>query len=258
MEKNALNNSVVKAFEVINQFNAQNPEWGVRALAKHLGTNQSTTYRIMATLESIGILSKDEVSSKYRLGIKLFTLGNRVDSINSFVSISHPELIKVSEEITETVHLGTLQNLEVLMLDKVESPKGLKLNSVVGSNSPAYCTGIGKVLLAYQTSEYLNRFFNQVSLKPLTSKTKTTEKELKEELFTIRKKGFGIDFEEKEEGLICVAIPIYNQQNEVIAALSAAGPSQRFGAHKVNEYVNMLQKGANAIQQKIGTLNFNF
>jgi IclR family transcriptional regulator, KDG regulon repressor len=248
----ALNNSIAKAFNLLNYFNRSKPEWGVRELAKETGANKSTIYRMLATLESLGVLQKNVVSEKYSLGLKLFELGNRVSIQSALVSQTHPVLEKVAAEITETVHLGILKDSQVFMVDKIESPKGLKLNSVVGASSPAYCSGLGKTLMAHLSEFDLNQTMKKIEFKANTEFTITKKTILKKELEEIRTLGYAIDRQELELGLICVAVPVYNQNNQVIAALSAAGPAIRFQEENVKGYVAILKNGADAIQQKIG------
>lgn len=248
----SLNNSVAKAFHLLDYFNIGKPEWGVRELAKETGANKSTTYRMLATLESLGVLRKDVASEKYSLGLKLFELGNRVSIQSAFVSQTHPVLEQVAEEITETVHLGILKNNEVFMVDKIESPKGLKLNSVIGTSSPAYCSGLGKILLAHLSLPDLKQTIESINFQANTEFTITKKTTLKKELEKIKTQGYAIDRQELELGLICVAVPVFNQENEIVAALSAAGPAIRFQEEKLGNYVATLKKGASAIKQKIG------
>jgi len=248
----SLNNSIAKAFYLLDYFKADKPAWGVRELAKETGANKSTTYRMLATLESLGVLHKDKVSEKYSLGLKLFELGNRVAIQQALVSQTHPVLETVAAEITETVHLGILKERQVFMIDKIESPKGLKLNSVIGAFSPAYCTGLGKILLAFSNPTVLKKNLKKITLEAHTEFTITKKAAFKKELSEIKIKGYAIDRQEQELGLICVAVPVYNQDNKVVAALSAAGPAIRFQEEKVEAYVAVLKKGADAIQQRIG------
>lgn len=251
-DSKSLNHSIAKAFHLLDHFDQSRPEWGVRELAKELGANKSTIYRMLATLESLGVLRKSAVSEKYTLGLKLFELGNRVHIQSAFVSQTHPVLEKVAAEITETVHLGILKDQQVFMVDKIESPKGLKLNSVIGTFSPAHCSGLGKVLLAHQNPEAQKQSMEHLKLTAYTDYTITKKTMLTKELERIRTQGFAIDRQELELGLICVAVPIYNQLGQVVAALSAAGPSIRFREEKVAAYVATLQNGATVIQQRIG------
>ncbi|MFT5165542.1 MAG: IclR family KDG regulon transcriptional repressor [Saprospiraceae bacterium] len=248
----SLNNSIAKAFNLLDYFNTTKPEWGVRELAKEIGANKSTTYRMLATMESLGVLRKDQGSEKYSLGLKLFELGNRVSIQSAFVSQTHPVLEQVAAEITETVHLGILKDSQVFMVDKIESPKGLKLNSVVGTSSPAYCSGLGKTLMAHLSDFDLSQTLKKIEFKANTEFTITKKTILKKELEEIRTLGYAIDRQELELGLICVAVPVFNQNDQVIAALSAAGPAIRFQEEKIKNYVAILQNGANAIKQRIG------
>lgn len=250
-----LNQSIAKAFSLLDHFTTEQPEWGVRELAKKMEANQSTTYRIMATLESLGVLRKDQHTERYRLGLKLFELGHRVPLQQALVSHSHPVLEAVAEEITETVHLGILRADQVFMIDKVESKNGLKLNSKIGTFSPLHCTGLGKVLLAYQVPTIQEKFFRQNELEAHTPNTINNRKLLRSALAVVRRQGFAIDREEKELGLICVAVPVFNSNGDLIAALSAAGPANRFREEALNDYVAILRTGAQRIQEQIGTFD---
>lgn len=252
---NSVNNSVVKAFTLLEYFSNNKAQWGVRELARHIGAHESTTYRLMSTLESLGVLYKNPDNDKYALGLKLFELGNRVNVFDSMIQMSHPTLIKVAEEIEETVHLGLLKKGRVLMIDKVESEKGLKLHSDIGQISPAHCTGLGKVLLAHsKTGLHATSLKTKAVLESFTQYTITDPAKLELELDKIRAEGYAIDRQEYELGLICVAVPVFNKQQEVVAALSAAGPSVRFKPEELHNYVRILKDGASALSNKIGHL----
>lgn len=250
-----LNASVSKAFRLLDHFTRTKQEWGVRELAQKLGDNKSTTYRQMATLARLNILQQDPVSGKYRLGLKLFELGNRVNVQHALVTHTHPELEMVAREIAETVHLGILKNHEVLIVDKIESSKGLKLNSMVGLTTPSYCTGLGKVLLAHKNDEDLERILKDVPWTAYTRNTITKRPTLLRQLKAIKEQGYAIDREELEVGLICVAVPVWNDINLVIGAISASGPSSRFREEAIGDYVDILRRGAGRVREKIGNYN---
>lgn len=243
---------MVKAFRLLEFFTVGKPSWGVRELATQLGANKSTVYRLMTTLNGLGVLKQDPHTEKYSLGLKLFELGSRVDIQEAIISKTHPILKKVASEISETVHMGILKNDQVLMVDRVESPQGLKLNSVIGSYIPAYCTGLGKVLLSNLSDEKVHAFCEHTSFIKNTEHTIQEKNTLLKELTAIRKQGYALDQEEKEYGLICLAVPVYNASNEMIAALSAAGPAQRFKPNMLPKYVNILKTGASDIKTRIG------
>ncbi|NND15127.1 MAG: IclR family transcriptional regulator [Eudoraea sp.] len=251
-----LKNSVQKTFALMEYFTPQKPEWGVTELANEIGSNKSTVFRFLAQMHTIGILDKDEQTEKYRLGLRLFELGNRVQLRTALVDKTHPVLENVAKRITETVHIAVLKDHQVFYIDKVESPQGLKISSQIGSYLPAYATSLGKVLLAFLSEEQqgksLDHLYDEIGAISLTGNTITDKAKMQRELAKIKKREYAIDREEFEVGLICVAIPIFNQNEQVVASLSASGPANRFNEDEVKNYVDILKEGATAIQEKIG------
>ncbi len=251
-----LKSSVHKTFAILEYFTAQKPEWGVTELAQEIGTNKSTVFRFLSQMQSLDILDKDEHTEKYRLGLKLFELGNRVPLRQALIEKTHPALVSVAREITETVHIAVFKNHQAFYIDKVESPQGLKISSQIGSYNPAYATALGKVLLAFlpesQKKQSLDFIFNQQPMRAFTKNTITDPTALQAELDKIYIERYALDREEFEIGLICVAIPVSNQQGQVVASLSAAGPANRFKESELKRYVATLKKGAQAIQDNIG------
>lgn len=250
-----LNHSVIKAFDLLDHFTSNRPSWGVRELAQFTGQNKSTIYRMLATLETLGVLRKESHTERYTLGLKLFELGHRVQLQQALIQQTHPALLEVAENISETVHLGILRAGKVFMIDKVESPKGLKLNSTIGTYSPVHCTGLGKVLLAYQPAARQKAVLGTLKLAAHTPHTLTSKRELAKHLLEVHQQGYALDREELELGLICVAVPVFNQQDELVAALSAAGPANRFREYALDEYLQILQEGAEGIRGRIGNFS---
>lgn len=251
-----LKNSVHKTFAVLEHFTVDKPAWGVTELAKVMDSSKSTVFRFLAQLHEVGILDKDAETEKYRLGLKLFELGNRVQLRKALVEKTHPQLSAVATSITETVHIAVLHRHQVFYIDKVESPQGLKTSSHIGSYNPAYCTALGKVLLAFLPAEKqsaaLDFIFDEAGTTAYTKTTITDRSRLIQELARVKNAGYALDREELEEGLICIAIPVFNQQQQVVASLSASGPASRFREDKVKDYLTILSQGAGAIQEKIG------
>ncbi len=248
-----LNGSVQKAFMLMEAFTADKPEWGVSELARSVKANKSTVYRLLATLERLGVLQQNKATEKYRLGLKLFELGHRVSINQALVHCTHPALEKVAQQIAETVHLAILEGDQIRYVDKVESPQGLKISTEIGSRRPAYCTGIGKVLMAFNPPELWEAALTTQPLKAQTPNTITELSILKERLAHIRTKAYAIDREEFEIGLICVAVPVFNREGKMVAGLSASGPANRFREEALMHYVNLLKNGAEEISQNIGS-----
>ncbi|GAA3624142.1 IclR family transcriptional regulator [Flavivirga jejuensis] len=242
-----LNLSVIKAFKLLDVYLTEKQEWGVRELAKKTGYNKTTTYRLLSTLESLDIVQKND-DDKYILGLKLFELGNLVPVYKSLRNYSRTALDTIAKEIKETVHFGVLSNNQVLYLNKAESALGLKVSTQIGSYQHAYCTAIGKVLLAFSSADKISDYLKNVKLEAFTSNTITNSKALLIELEQIKERAYALDMEELELGLICIAIPVFNKNKEVIASISVAGPSSRFKAENVQSYLSIIKKGAFEIE----------
>ena len=250
-----LKSSVDKTFAILEYFTVDKPEWSVTELAKESESSKSTIYRFLSDMQKRGIMYQDDNSGKYGLGLKLFELGNRVQIQSAFVDKTHPELIKVGNKITETVHIAILKDRQVYYTDKVESPQGLRINTTIGSYSPLHATSLGKVLLANSEAKYTELLETKLLKKDLevfTENTINDHKKLEAELLKIKKQGYAVDYEEYEIGLICVAVPIFNQKNDIVASLSAAGPANRFKINQLKDYVQTLKSGAAKIQNRIG------
>ena len=256
-----LTSSVDKTFAVLEHFTVDKPNWSITELTKVLDSNKSTIYRFLSDMKNLGVIHQNADTGKYSFGLKLFELGNRVQIQSTFIDKTHPVLVEVAKSITETVHIAIIKNRQIFYIDKVESPLGLKISTDIGSSNPLHATSLGKVLLAFSYANYDNLIKENIisnNLKALTEHTITNPQKLIEELKKIRKQKYAIDYEEFELGLICVGVPIFNQKNEIVASLSAAGPSSRFKKEKIADYVNILQSGADVIKKKIGNLNWKY
>jgi DNA-binding IclR family transcriptional regulator len=179
-------------------------------------------------LEDEGYLDQDPETHKYRLGMKLFFLGNLVRPYRYLKEIAKPLLEKLNEESGETVHLAVLHRGEALYVDKIESKRTVRVVvSQVGRKLPAHCSGVGKVLLAYLPAEQVKEIVAAKGLASFTENTITTYGQLRNELDRIVQQGVAYDNEEIEIGLKCAAAPVF-VDNHVVAALSVSVPRDRF------------------------------
>ncbi len=243
----SINQSVVKAFELLQAFSSDKKEWGVRELALKTGYNKSTTYRLLNTLTSLNVVHQNR-ADKYVLGAKLFELGNRVPIYKTLRRLTHDIIQEVALEIQETVLLSVLRSQQVFHIDKADSQYGLKINTVVGSYEALHATAPGKLLLAFSNSRVQNQILNHVSLTRFSKNTICEVGELRNELEKIKKQGYALDIEESESGLVCIAIPVRNGAGKTVASLSAWGPLSRFKMEKISDYITVLSRGLDAIE----------
>jgi IclR family KDG regulon transcriptional repressor len=241
-----LNQSVIKAFTLLEVFTNDKKEWGVRELANKTGYNKSTTYRLLTTLVTLNAVQQNE-NEKYILGSKLFELGNRVSLYQSLINSARNSLIKIATDIEETILFGVLKNDQVFYLHKAESLQGLKISTSVGSYQPLHSTAIGKIILAFLPEKKQEQTLQKINYKTFTQNTIANTHQLKKELKEIEQQKYALDLEEFELGLICIALPVFNKNNECIGAISASGPSSRFELEKVAHYVSIIKKGISEI-----------
>lgn len=141
---------------------------------------------------------------------------------------------------------------ELVYLDKRESKGNLRTTGNLGSRISMYSTSLGKAILATYNEAQLNKYFDEVTLVPKTSNTITDKALLLENLNSIRERGYSISNEENEEGLFCIAVPIYNRVSQVIAAVSISTLKIKISTERIDEYKEYLTMAALDISKKLG------
>ncbi|MGN1230860.1 MAG: IclR family transcriptional regulator, partial [Anaerotignum sp.] len=218
--------SLDNALSILNLF-VTYPELTPNEISSLSGINKSTVFRMLVTLESRGYLLRND-ANKYRLGLKLFTLGQLVYSRAELVSIIHPYLEKLTKETGESSHLSMLDDAtHIVFLDKAVSGSLLKMDTPLGFRQQAHLTGTGKAILAFESEQAVNQYIKLAEFAAETEYSIKTAKEFLEVLDEIRESGYACDKEESEIGLTCYAVPIFDASGHPIAAISSSGPTTR-------------------------------
>ena len=259
MRGTPINSSIEKAFKILSVF-AQNGkvELGVGEISRILKMHKSTVHRFLHSMEKIGVVEKNDETGKYKLGLKLYELGNSISLKKMMVDRARIYLEDLHWYLNETVHFATLKNGEVIYLDKIIADRTFVIISEVGKRLPAHCTGLGKAMLAFLPKEDVERIIREKGLKKFTKNTITSKKKLFEELKIIRERGYAIDNEEIEDGLRCIAAPIFNAEGNVIAAVSISGPSSRINETTYDEYSKYVVKTAKLISGELKNIDWRF
>jgi DNA-binding IclR family transcriptional regulator len=245
-------NSILRASNILKCFIGEKSHFKISELARRLDLDRSTTYRILLSLEKCGFVAKDERSGEYSLGLSAFEIGNTYLRRLDILQVSKPVMTELALEVQETVHLAVLSGMEILYIDKVDSPRTLGVMSKIGQRGPLYCTALGKTLLAFQPEDEQARIIHKMKLTPLTPRTITSKQKLAEELKTIRTQGYALDRREIEEEVECIGAPIRNHLGEVIAALSISGPQRKIGIPEEKIFVRQVVNAADLISAKLG------
>jgi len=223
---------------------------GAKDVAEFLGVHRSSVYRYLSLLVERGYVERTDESS-YRIGPKILELANLVLDRMDLREIARPFLIELCQQTDTTVHLCRLDGADVVYLDKVETDRSLPLVSRVGGRAPAYCTGVGKALLSHISPERRHFILRDVKMEAFTPTTHVTMASLEQDLGGIRECGYAEDRCEHEEGISCVAVPIFDFYGEVVASISATDLSRRLDEKK-EVLVLTLQEAAGAISARLG------
>lgn len=247
--------SVERALSILECFSKRDNELGVTEIANALDLHKSTTFGLLATLESKGYVQQNLETGKYKLGFKLMQLGKMVEEDIDIRAKARPILKRLVNLYQETAHLALLINDEVVYIDKVEGEGAIRMYSQVGTRVKLYCTGVGKSVLAFLPEEKTNKIMKAIEFESFTEKTIKDIESLKKELARIRLNGYSTDDEEIEIGLKCVAAPIKNYNNEVVGAISVAGSTVRMCDEKYDEIVKAVKDAALDISVGLGFIS---
>ena len=243
--------SVANAIRLIKAFSDDEYEIGISDLGKRLHLPKSTVHRLASTLVEAGMLEQNNETGKYRLGLAIFELGSLVRRKMDFSSEAKPFLMELREKTGETVHLAILDQASIVYINSLESKQAIRMTLDVGLRKPAYSTGAGKVLLAFQADEALARLFAG-GLKELTANTIVDPDQFRQELAAIRARGYAVADEENELGVRSLAAPVRDHFGNVIAAVSIAGPAQRLTRKALSSFAPDVVSAADAISGRLG------
>ena len=252
--KQSSNSSINKAFQILSFLAERESDVGVTEISRALNFNKSTVYRFLVSLEKAGAVQKNEATNKYHLGLTLFELGNHVPIKRNMIDKIHPHLQDLAFHVNEVANLAGLFQNEVVYLDKIESKRSVQIMTYIGFHIPPHCTALGKAILAFMSPEDVRRILRIEGLPHFTDKTITEMDKFISELHRIRKEGFAIDDEEFEEGLRCIAVPLFDSQKRVIASVSISGPTARIHEKTLPQFLKVLKKTQEKIENSLFAL----
>jgi IclR family KDG regulon transcriptional repressor len=226
-------------------------------LSKASGLAKPTVYRFLLTLRDLGYVHRDE-GDKWFLTMKLFGMGSRALDHMELPLVARPIALKLSQELGETVHMGILDEGEVLYVLKIESRYTIRMYSRVGKKIPLYCSAMGKTLLAHADIPERESLLSSIKLVPFTPNTIKDRTRLEKALDKILDEGIAEDAQEHEEGITCLAAPVKDHTGGVVAALSASWPVFRFDQSLKRAYIQQIKKAADEISAILGYHRDNY
>lgn len=220
-------------------------------LAKVLDESPATVYRVLVTLQGHRFVELDDAAQTWHVGPGAFLIGSVFLRRTSIIERARPVLRKLMEDTGETANLGIESDGAVLFVSQVETHASIRAFFPPGTIAPLHVSGIGKALLAHYPQGRLDRFVS-VGLERFTAYTITDPDALRADLSAIRTRGYAIDNEERTEGMRCIAAPIRNAHDEIVAGLSVSGPVSRVTPAQAAVFARSVLAGAERISQALG------
>lgn len=238
--------SAIKIFDVL-ELVVEEESISLTDISNQTEYTKSTTQRILNTLRHLNYIDQDVSTYEYFPTMKIYTLGEHLTINNIIKETSRKHLEKMSQEINETINLGILDGYNIVYLDKIVSTSPLRVDVDSSMNIPMYCSALGKAMAAFNSKVF--SFKN--NYKKYTDNTIVSDEDFKKELESIKNRGYAVDNEEFVEGLICVGMPILNNNNEAVASLSISIPKIRYDNKNIEYYTELLSKYTKRISQDL-------
>jgi len=239
--------TVGKALDVLDQVAAFGKPVRFSELLEQSAFPKPTLYRLLQTLTNQGMLGYDADRQTYVPGVRLVKLAHAAWAQSSLAPIARPHIDKLAANVREAVHLAQIDNGQVLFIDKRQTSQKFATLAQAGQVAPAYCTGVGKVILAFLTAERRDHALQQQAFMKYTPATHDSAESLTVELDEIRKKGIAYDREEHERGIVSIAAPILTSNDRVVGALSIATSTSRFSLGDLDQFRPQLLETAHSI-----------
>jgi IclR family pca regulon transcriptional regulator len=224
--RRAHSQSLERGLAILSSFTSVRPLLGVSELAREVGLNRSTTHRYIATLAALGYLHQDTLTKKYRLGPRVVDLGFSAINSMELREISAPHLQRLSDESGHTVNMAILDGADILYIERCRSSRRgqreIDLNLHVGSRLPAYCTSLGKAMLAFLPDEERDAAVERIQFSRLGPNTRTSRQALLKDLERVRATGIAVNDEELAYGLRSIAAPVLSHDGSAAAAINLA------------------------------------
>jgi DNA-binding IclR family transcriptional regulator len=244
------NQSVQKAFLLLRSFRSAE-EWVTNAeLSRRTGLSEASAHRLMKTLEEIGVVVRDRRGC-YRPGMVLASLSKDVAAGDLIRATSGDVLDDLASRLKGVIHVGVLENTMVTYAAKFGEGRSVAIPSRVGAQQEAYCSALGKVLLAGMSAERFEDFLYDGDFIALTPQTITTVGTLRSEIATVRQRGYAVDDREVFQTICCIGAPVLDPGGNTIAALSFADSANNLCQSWQEEVAGRLIAAAEAIGRKI-------
>ncbi len=220
-------------------------------LEERSGLPKATLHRILNELIDERFVQLDERALTYNAGYRILEMANRVWTRSDIRMLARDQLLALNALSGETVQIAVHADTHAVVIDHVESSQSVRLSISVGNKAPVYCSGAGKVMLAWCDAEQREGIFSRISFARYTSNTLTSLPELRADLAKISERGYALDLGEHFLGTNCIAAPIVDHAGQAIAGISITAPSFRVGVDELVQWKEPLIAAAAEVSRRL-------
>jgi DNA-binding IclR family transcriptional regulator len=244
--------SIGRAFAILEEVARNRDGIGLADLSKRVGLHNSTTFHLVKTMVSLGYIRQIKDSKRYRIGRPLFALAASALDEMEMVSIATPVLDELSRKTGESSHFAARMSDAVVVMARTPGPGAFQLTERVGVVRPAYCTALGKVILAALRPDQLDRYLDRIELKPMAANTITNPQKLRREIEEVRRTGIGYDDGEFNDEVRCAAMAVRDFSGQVVGAIGISGPVWRLSMQTLQNRARTLEDAAEQLSEAFG------
>jgi IclR family acetate operon transcriptional repressor len=230
---------------------AAGPDLSLSEVARRTALPVSTAHRLLETLRRRGFVQAVD-GGRYRVGLRAFEVGVSFLRSQRLPEVARPVMVALVDRVRETANLAVRDGAEAVYVLQVESDRMLRLFAQPGARHPLYCTGVGKVLLAWEPEDLVRVLLGPGPLPRFTPRTLTHPDDVVRHLRLVRSRGYAVDREERETGVRCVAAPVRDASGRVVAALSVSAPASRLPNHRIPRVAATVVSAAHRISRQLG------
>jgi len=244
--------SVARALRLLRSLSQHDDGLRVSDLSRLTGLAVSTTHRLLTTLELQGFAQFDPDSALWHVGREAFAVGASFGRRQNFVAPALPFLRRLRDATRETANLGILDNDELVTVSQVESREIMRAISPPGGRVPAFCSGMGKAILATWEDADIAAFVARTGLHPMTARSHRDVDSAMRDIARIRRQGYALDDEEHVTGLRCIAAVVWSAQGEAACAISISGLAARLPDDKIDRIGQIVARAARDLTETLG------
>jgi len=250
--KQSWNESVARAFAII-EYLAGCDDWvALRTLARDLGLVPATAYRFLATLRELGYVQQQPEDSRYQLTLKFAWVASRVLERTQLRRVAHPSMEHLTAVSNETTHLAVLEGREIVYIDKVDNVQAVKMRSRIGTRGCIHSTAVGKSIVAFLPEAEREEILAGLDFARLTKNTIVDPARFSAHLLQVRRRGYAVDDEENELGIRCVGVPVFDHAGRVAGAVSVSGWTITMTLERLPQLASTLQEACKQISKELG------